>query len=221
MNGGDGMESRHVIESFEHPFGVTLECVVGDIAGQGDVDAIVNEAHARLGHAAGVAAAIQRAAGPALERELGARAPITPGQAVITGAHHLPNRHVIHVRGPAYDGKPGDVLLASCYRNALKVAVQHRVTSLALPPIATGVFGYPMDIAARIACRSIVAALRHDTTLRLVRVVCVFAGDARVHCRAFDEALASAGELLTQPHDLARGRGSSGARTMAGRKEDS
>ena len=82
--------------------GVTLECVQGDITSQGDVAAIVNAANAELRTGGGVAGAIHRAAGPGLEEEARPLAPISPGEAVITGAHGLPNRHVIHALGPVY-----------------------------------------------------------------------------------------------------------------------
>ncbi|MCF8095488.1 MAG: macro domain-containing protein, partial [Desulfobacteraceae bacterium] len=82
--------------------GGTIECVQGDIANQPDVDAIVNAANAELRPGGGVAGAIHRAAGPGLEEECRPLAPILPGQAVITGAHNLPNSHVIHCLGPVY-----------------------------------------------------------------------------------------------------------------------
>lgn len=81
---------------------VTLECVVGDIANQPDVEAVVNAANAELRTGGGVAGAIHRAAGPGLEAECRPLAPIGAGQAVMTGAHALPNRYVIHCLGPVY-----------------------------------------------------------------------------------------------------------------------
>lgn len=80
--------------------GETIECVVGDITDQPQMDAVVNAANAQLRIGGGVAGAIHRAAGPALERECRPLAPIAPGQAVITGGHGLPNRFVIHCLGP-------------------------------------------------------------------------------------------------------------------------
>ena len=82
--------------------GVVIECTRGNIAYQPDVDAVVNAANAELRTGGGVAGAIHSAAGPGLESECRAFAPIRPGQAVITGAHGLPNRFVIHCLGPVY-----------------------------------------------------------------------------------------------------------------------
>ena len=101
-----------------------------------DVDAIVNAANSTLLGGAGVDGAIHRAAGPELEAECRPLAPIRPGEAVITGAHRLPNRHVIHCLGPVYGrDEPSAELLASCYRNALRLAEQHGLGSIAFPAI--------------------------------------------------------------------------------------
>ncbi|MEW5935275.1 MAG: macro domain-containing protein, partial [Bacillota bacterium] len=103
--------------------GVRIECVQGDIVRQVGFDAIVNAANAQLRSGGGVAGAIHRAAGPGLEEECRPLAPIRPGQAVITGGHNLPNRYVIHCLGPVYGrDEPSDQLLATCYRNALRLA---------------------------------------------------------------------------------------------------
>src|SRR5690348_16089894 len=140
--------------------GVTIECVQGNIANQPDMEAIVNAANAELRTGGGVAGAIHRAAGPGLEAECRPLAPIRPGQAVITGAHHLPNRRVIHCLGPVYgQDEPADGLLAGCYRNALGLAEQQGLRSIAFPAISTGVFGYPMEAAARVAIETVVAEL--------------------------------------------------------------
>jgi O-acetyl-ADP-ribose deacetylase len=135
---------------------LVVECVQGDIANQGDIDAVVNAANAELRIGGGVAGAIHRAAGPGLEEECRPLAPIQPGHAVITGAHRLPNRFIIHCLGPVYGrDEPSDALLASCYREALDLAEQHKVGSIAFPAISTGAFGFPMEAAARIACATI------------------------------------------------------------------
>ncbi len=127
-----------------HP-GTTIECVQGDIAAQPDLDAVVNAANAELRPGGGVAGALHRAAGPGLDEECRPLAPIAPGQAVITGAHNLPNRHVIHCLGPIYgQDEPADVLLAQCYRNALLLAEHEALTSIGFPALSTGAFGYPM-----------------------------------------------------------------------------
>ena len=95
--------------------GVTVECIKGDIADQPGIDAVVNAANAELRIGGGVAGAIHRAAGTSLEAECRPLAPINPGEAVITKAYKLPNRHVIHCLGPRYGiDEPSDQLLARC-----------------------------------------------------------------------------------------------------------
>jgi len=165
--------------------GVRLECLRGDITRQDDVDAVVNAANAELRPGGGVAGAIHRAAGPGLDEECRPLAPIRPGDAVITGAHALPNRWVIHCLGPVYgQDEPADELLASCYRRALELADEHEVGSLAFPAISTGAFGYPMAEAAAVAADAVVAALPGLDHVHRVRF-CLFGADAAA---AFEEA---------------------------------
>jgi O-acetyl-ADP-ribose deacetylase len=135
---------------------VELELVVGDIARQEGFDAVVNAANAELRTGGGVAGALHRAAGPGLEEECRPLAPIEPGQAVITSGHDLPNRWVIHCLGPVHGrDEPADVLLASCYREALRLAEEKGIRSIAFPAISTGAFGFPADEAARVALGTI------------------------------------------------------------------
>ena len=167
--------------------GVTVECIRGNIAGQPGIDAVVNAANSALRTGGGVAGAIHRAAGPALEAECRPLAPIRPGQAVITGAHNLPNRHVIHCLGPVYgQDEPADALLAACYRNALALADGHGLASIAFPAISTGVFGYPMEEAARVALSTILEELPKLASVRLVRIVLYGAEDERIHARTLE-----------------------------------
>jgi O-acetyl-ADP-ribose deacetylase len=152
--------------------GLVIECVTGDIAAQPDVDAVVNAANAQLRSGGGVAGAIHRAAGPDLERECRPLAPISPGQAVITGAHGLPNRFVIHCLGPVYGrDEPAAELLAACYRNALALAEEVGLHSVAFPAISTGIFGYPMEAAAQVAVRAIIDAAPQLSAVCRVRLV--------------------------------------------------
>lgn len=161
---------------------VTLECVQGDIAHQPDVDAVVNAANAELLIGGGVAGAIHRAAGPGLEAECRPLAPIRPGEAVITAAHNLPNRHVIHCLGPVYGSdKPADKLLASCYRNSLQLAEQNEIRSVAFPAISTGAFSYPMEPAARIAFHTILENLDRLSSLKHIRFVLFDEPDHDLH----------------------------------------
>lgn len=152
--------------------GVQIEVVRGDIADQPDMDAIVNAANARLQTGGGVAGAIHRAAGPGLAREGAQLAPISPGEAVITGGHDLPNPHVIHCLGPVYGvDEPAAELLASCYRNALRLAEANGIRSIAFPAISTGVFGYPADAAAEVAVRTVIGMLDGLASVQHIRFV--------------------------------------------------
>lgn len=162
--------------------GVKIECLRGNIASQKDIEAIVNAANAQLRIGGGVAGAIHRAAGPGLEEECLPLAPIKPGEAVITGAHNLPNRYVIHCLGPVYGlDKPEDKLLADCYRNALKLAEENRIESVAFPAISSGAFGYPVKEAAKVALGTItetIPGLRH---VSIIRVVLFSEEDLQIH----------------------------------------
>lgn len=151
--------------------GTRIECVTGDIARQPGMDAVVNAANAALMPGAGVAGALHRAAGPGLYAECRPLAPIRPGEAVLTGAHQLPNRFVIHCLGPVFGvDHPEDRLLASCYQQALRLAAGHGASSIAFPAISTGVFGYPPAAAAEAAVRAVCEALPLEP-IHLVRLV--------------------------------------------------
>ena len=167
---------------------VTVECVRGDITAQEDVDAVVNAANARLGPGGGVASAIHRAAGPGLAEEAMPLGPISPGEAVTTGGHGLPNRFVIHTLGPVYgQDRPEAELLARCYGNALALAEEHGASSVAFPAISTGIFGYPVEEAAEVALRAVRDASEGLRVVRLVRFVLFGEGDLEVHERALGE----------------------------------
>jgi len=148
---------------------------------------VVNAANAQLRPGGGVAGAIHRAAGPGLEEECRPLAPIKPGQAVITGGHNLPNRYVIHCLGPVYGvDRPSDRLLADCYRNALRLAEERGLSSVAFPAISTGAFGYPMEEAAEVAFRTIAEVAPTLKSVKVVRFVLRDEEALRVH----EEALA-------------------------------
>ncbi len=168
--------------------GVTVECVGGDITSQEDVAAIVNAANAQLRSGGGVAGAIHRAAGAGLEREARPLAPISPGEAVITGGHNLPNRYVIHALGPVYgQDRPEDELLADCYRNSLALAEENGIDSIAFPAISTGVFGYPVEEAAEVALRTVVEETERLEHVRLIRFVLFGEQDFEVHEEVLSE----------------------------------
>lgn len=161
---------------------VTIECVRGDIASQPDMDAVVNAANAELQTGGGVAGAIHRAAGPGLASECRPLAPIRPGEAVITGAHNLPNRCVIHCLGPVYGAdEPASDLLASCYREALRLADENHCRSIAFPAISTGAFGYPVKPAAETAFDAILQELDNLASVKHIRFVLFSAADLTIH----------------------------------------
>ncbi len=167
---------------------ISIECNRGDISAQSDMDAVVNAANARLTAGAGVAGAIHRAAGPGLYEECRPLAPIRTGQAVMTGGHDLPNRYVIHCLGPVYGvDEPSDRLLADCYRNALLLADQHGITSIAFPAISTGVFGYPVQDAARVAFETVTETLKRLGNVRQIRFVLFGQADYETHVRVLSE----------------------------------
>ncbi len=164
---------------------VTVETVQGDITRQPDLDAIVNAANAELRVGGGVAGAIHRAAGPELEKECIPLGPIKPGQAVISGGHHLPNAHVIHCLGPVYGhDKPEAGLLASCYREALLLADRNDITSIGFPAISTGIFGYPIEEAAQVTLKTVTDVVPGLNNVRTVRFVLFSESDKAVFDRA-------------------------------------
>ena len=168
---------------------ITLECLQGDIVDQADMEAIVNAANARLLQGEGVAGAIHRAAGPGLEKECRPLAPIQPGDAVITGGHNLPNKHVIHCLGPVYGkDEPADIFLASCYCNTLRVAEEHGIRSVAFPAVSTGIFGYPVEEAAQIALDTVFNKLPHLSTVNHIRFVLFSKADLNLYERLFGKS---------------------------------
>ena len=144
----------------------SIKVVVDDITTLA-VDAIVNAANERMLGGGGVDGAIHDAAGPRLLEACEAVPEVRPGvrcptgEARLTDGFDLPAKHVIHTVGPIwYDGSQGEAdLLASCYRNSLKLAADNGLTSVAFPAISTGVYGYPMRDAARVAVETVKAFL--------------------------------------------------------------
>lgn len=170
-----------------------LEMTRGDITRQDDIQAVVNAANDQLMPGGGVAGAIHRAAGPELADACRPLAPIRPGQAVITEAFGLPNEYVIHCLGPVYGvDEPSDRLLADCYRNAIALAGDRAIESVAFPALSTGAFGYPVDSAAEVALAAVREAVADSGTHpETIRFVLFGQRDLDAHVSAADRLFAS------------------------------
>ncbi len=150
-----------------------ISIIQGDITRQAS-DAIVNAANSSLMGGGGVDGAIHRAGGPAILEEcrkiVARQGRLPTGQAVITTAGNMATRHVIHTVGPVWQGgRQGEVeLLASAYRESLKLAAANNLASISFPSISTGAYGYPVDQAARTALRTVVAFLEKSSSIKEV-----------------------------------------------------
>lgn len=154
-----------------------IQLIRGDITRQ-TTDAIVNAANSSLMGGGGVDGAIHRAGGPAILedcRKIVARqGSCKTGQAVITTAGNLPSKFVIHTVGPVWNGgtKNEPQLLADCYRNSLRLAVENNIGSISFPNISTGIYHYPKKEAAEVAVKTMTDFLFTNTILSAVVFVC-------------------------------------------------
>ncbi len=163
-----------------------IEVVQGDITRLA-VDAIVNAANTSLLGGGGVDGAIHRAAGPELLEECRALGGCETGRAKITKGYRLPARYVIHTVGPVWRGGGHDEpeLLASCYRESLKLAAENGAATIAFPAVSCGVYGYPLEAATKIAVREARAFLDNSDALKRIYLVCY----GRESCDAYRQAL--------------------------------
>lgn len=161
-----------------------LRAVQGDITSLA-VDAIVNAANSSLLGGGGVDGAIHWAAGPELLHECRLLGGCRTGEAKLTKGYRLPAKHVIHTVGPVWrggtNGEPE--LLAACYRHSLQLAAANGIATLAFPSISTGVYGYPIELAARVAVSTIRATLQMVEGITEVIFCCFSASDLRVYER--------------------------------------
>ena len=167
---------------------IAVELQAGNIVKQPDIDAIVNAANAQLRIGGGVAGAIHGVGDPELEQLTRALAPIKPGEAVITEAPNLPNRFVIHCLGPVYGrDEPSDKLLENCYKNALQLAEEYKLNSIAFPSISTGAFGYPIKDAASLSLNTVKEMAPKLESIKTVRFVLFDDQAYRVHKVALEK----------------------------------
>lgn len=164
-----------------------ITVVEGDITRQ-RVDAVVNAANPSLLGGGGVDGAIHRAAGPGLLAECRTLGGCPTGEARITKGYNLPATWIIHTAGPVWRGgtRGEDDLLASCYRGCFALAVEHGIRTIAFPAISTGIYGFPLDRATRIAVTETLRFLTGNPAMEEIRFTCFGAATYRLYRATVD-----------------------------------
>lgn len=149
------------------------------------VDAVVNAANASLLGGGGVDGAIHRAAGPELLEECRSLGGCSVGNAKITRGYRLPARHIIHTVGPVWNGGKAEESsqLAHCYRRSLEIAEENGLRTIAFPAISTGVYGYPVEEAAKVAVAAVRAYIKENNSQVEVVFCCFSEGDLSVYTK--------------------------------------
>jgi O-acetyl-ADP-ribose deacetylase len=167
---------NQILREYTFPSGPSLQIVAGDITAEA-VDAIVNAANSHLAHGAGVAGAIVRRGGPAIQREsdqwVRDHGLVTPAEPAYTSAGNLPSRYVIHAVGPVWGEGDEQARLAEAIHGSLSLADKLNLDSIALPALSTGIFGFPKTLAAHTMYSTIREYLAGNpsTDLKLIRLV--------------------------------------------------
>ena len=166
-----------------------IRLIKGDITIQ-ETDAIVNAANNALSPGGGVSGAIHRASGPKLWEECKTLGGCQTGEAKTSKGYNLPAKYVIHTVGPVYSGSSEDTkLLKSSYKNSLSEASKNNIRSISFPSISTGIFGYPVKEASKIALSTIIDYLKNHSEIELVTMVLHSEGDYQTYLSTLKELL--------------------------------
>lgn len=186
-----------LVSSYQLDSGLILELRQGDLTRE-EVDAIVNAANSSLAHGGGVAGAISRAGGPVIQREsddwVRQHGHVTHDNPAFTSAGNLPAKYVIHAVGPVWGEGEEKAKLSAAIHGSLALADQLQLKSIAIPAISTGIFGFPLDLAAKVTLETIqaYASNRNGGHLTLIRMVLYDE-------MALNNFLSAAGEIFPNP----------------------